>query len=114
LAAIVSAETAVRVQIVADTKKEKQMETEPQWLSTNVAPEIIHLSPITIKDKMGGKRKGHLQVEQNNGLLKISANYNFTHLENKVVAAKFYLTQEQLDEYLDKGEKCVLNVPVKK
>lgn len=89
------------------------MKSEPQWLSTNVAPEIIYLSPVTVKNKFGSELKWHLEVEKNNGLLKVSAKYNSSPFPNTVNPATFNLTQEQLDEYLDKGAKCVLNVPTK-
>ena len=91
------------------------MKSVPQWLSTNFAREIIDMMPVTIKDKMAGEVKGHIQVEDDNGKGQwvVSANYNSSPFQGTNIAAKFYLTQEQLDDFVNKGAMCVLNVPAK-
>ena len=89
------------------------MKSEPEWLSTNFAPEMIREMPVTVKDKFAGEIKGHLEVENDNGKgqLVVSAHYDSSPFPDEPRPAKFYLTQEQLDVFLDKGAMCVLNVP---
>ena len=91
------------------------MKSEPQWLLANVAPEIIDLRPIKVKDKHLGEVPGHVKIENvdEKGQLQVSANYNSSPFANTHVPKKFYLTQAQLDEFLDTAAKCVLNVPAK-
>jgi hypothetical protein len=90
------------------------MKSSPTWLSTKgVAPEMIRARNILVKDKTGREIQATLEVEQVNKQMDVivSANYNSSPFSNSVSFAKFYLTQEQFDEFVDKGAKCILQVP---
>jgi hypothetical protein len=90
------------------------MKFEHSRLLTNVAHEIIDAMPVTVKNKMGCEIKAILEVEETgkNGLV-ISAHYNSNPFGDPASPDKFYLTQYQLDDFLNKGPKCVLDVPQK-
>ena len=90
------------------------MKSVPQWLSTNFAREMIHGIPVTVKNKLG-EIKGRLEVEKDNGKgqLVVSAHYDSSPFPDEPRPANFYLTQEQLDDFVNKGAMCVLNVPAK-
>ena len=91
------------------------MKFEPEWLSTNFDPQMIHIVQVKLKDKMVGEIKGHLEVEKDDGKgqLVVSAHYNSSPFAGTDSPSKFYLTQEQLNDFLNKGAMCVLNVPLK-
>lgn len=88
------------------------MKSERPRLLTNVAREIIDAMPVTVKNKMGFEIKGLLEVEEadKNGLV-ISVHYDSNPFSDPISPDKFYLTQYQLDDFLNKGPKCVLGVP---
>ncbi|MGH7990510.1 MAG: hypothetical protein ACREDS_10025 [Limisphaerales bacterium] len=90
------------------------MKSERPRLLTNVAPEIIDAMPVTVKNKMGFEIKALLKVEEadKNGLV-ILAHYDSNPYSDPISPDKFYLTQYQLDDFLNKGPKCVLDVPQK-
>lgn len=91
--------------------------SKPQWLSTNfVAPEMIDAMPVKIKGRMGSETRGILKVEDknNDGQITVSASYNSSPFSDSNVPEKFYLTQQQLDDFLNKGSFCVLIAPPKK
>ncbi|HEX5399358.1 MAG TPA: hypothetical protein VFY06_09960 [Verrucomicrobiae bacterium] len=88
------------------------MKSEPQWLSTNVAPDIIRDRPVKVKTKMAGETKGILKVkEKGDGLIAVSAQYDSSPFADMPKPSEFHLTQEQLDEYLGNAGSCVLNAP---
>lgn len=90
------------------------MQSEPKWLSAgNVSPDMIRGRNIKVKDKTGREISAHLEVENLNakGEIVVSANYNSSPFQGTVAFATFYLTQEQLDDFLVKGPNCVLGVP---
>jgi hypothetical protein len=90
------------------------MKSEPQWLSTDIAPDIIRDRPVTVKDKMAGEIRAILKVEEKgDGQIAVSAQYDSSPFPAMPKPSKFYLTQEQLDEYLSNAGSCVLNAPPK-
>jgi hypothetical protein len=90
------------------------MKSEPQWLSTDVSPDIIQDRPVTVKDKSGCIIKAKIVVEKNEkGLILVSAQYDSSPFPDLPKPSKFYLTQEELDEYLGNAGSCVLNAPPK-
>jgi hypothetical protein len=90
------------------------MKSEPQWLSTNVAPEIIQDMPVTVKDKLGFTIKAKIIVEKKEkGLIVLAVQYDSSPFPDMPKPSKFYLTQEELDEYLGNAGSCVLNAPPK-
>ena len=90
------------------------MKSEPQCLSTDFPPEMFHRIPVKVKNKLG-EIEGHLEVEKDNGKgeLVVSAHYDSSPFRDDPRPAKFYLTQEQLNNFAKKGAMCVLNVPSK-
>jgi hypothetical protein len=90
------------------------MKSEPQYLSTGFPPEMFHRIPVKVKNKLG-QIEGHLEVEKENGKgeLMVSAHYDSSPFRDEPHPAKFYLTQEQLDDFEKKGAMCVLNAPAK-
>jgi hypothetical protein len=91
------------------------MNSEPQWLSTNFAPEMIDLMPIKVFDKNAGEVKALLHIEGLNakGQVVISTSYNKSPFVDIVLPCRFYLTQGQLDDFHNKGAMCVLIAPSK-
>jgi hypothetical protein len=81
------------------------MKTEPQWLSTAIAPEIIEnmeeYRGVWVEDKRGSKTKAKLTIENNDGLIAVLAHYEFDSYSDRQKKFKFYLTQEELDGLLN-------------
>ena len=86
-----------------------KMKTEPKWLSTNVAPEIIQDRDVLVKNKFGHETKARIVVQCSGGFLAVSAHYGSNPFEPSPTF--FYLTQAQLDNYLVAPGTCVLNTP---
>ena len=89
--------------------------SDQQWLSTEFPKEMIHALPVTIKRKMGFEVNGNLNVEDVNkeGEMIVSVNYNSNPFEGSVQLSKFFLTQEQLKDFTEKGARCLLIEPEK-
>jgi len=88
------------------------MKSEPQYLSTDFPPEMFHGIPVKVKNKLG-EIEGRLEVEKDNGKgeLVVSAHYDSSPFRDEAHPAKFYLTQEQLNNFAKKGAMYVLNAP---
>ena|SRR3974377_132393 len=87
------------------------MNSVPHWVSTKLNPDKqIFAKQVFVKDRTGRKMKGHLEVETANGKgqIVVSAIYNSSALPSSVALAKFYLNQEQMDEFERAPEHCIL------
>lgn len=90
------------------------MKSEPHWLSTKgVDPDSFRALPVIVRDKAGIEIPASLEVEKMNKdwEIVVSANYNQNPFPGQVTFAGFYLTQDQFNAVMDKGPKCVLDVP---
>ena len=90
-----------------------------QWISPDGTfdPSFFDNLPVKVETKMGTVPNGWLTVEEINAKehkIRIFASYNSSPFQNTVVLKRFYLTQEQLNEYQIKGNSCVLKAPDKK
>jgi len=90
------------------------MKLTQQWLSANgVARELISGRSLIVRGKMIGDVAAYLEAESVNhdGKIVVSANYNSNPFPGTQALAKAYLTQEDYEDFLSKGPRCVLELP---
>jgi hypothetical protein len=103
----------------AKTKKGKEMNKNENWITPNPSfdPDSFTGLPVKIKIPWNGSEVvGTLKLEKRNdgGQIQISASYNADPFPNRSDLRSFYLTQDQLDEFHNRGASCVLIAPPKK
>ena len=84
------------------------------WLETNFDPKFLDVMPVKIRTNMGVETNGVLSVDNydpKKGKVIVSASYNSSPFSNMVTQKIFLLTQEQLDEFQNKGADCILIAP---
>ena len=82
------------------------------WISpdTGTDPTIFDVQPVIIRHRIAQEVKGvlHLESVNDKGQILIFVTYNSSPFSDMVRNEVFYLTQEQLAEYQNKGPNCIL------
>ena len=99
-------------------QERKEMIRNDNWITpdTSFDPDSYDGLQVKIKTRFGSDTMGAIKLEKRNsdGQIQLSASYNADPFPNSVNLRTFYLTQDQLNEFHDRGASCVLIAPSQK
>lgn len=103
----------------SDRQRRKRKETkmsDENWISPDKAtdPTIFDGLPVIVRARVGQEVQGklHLKDRNHDGQVVIFVSYNSAPFPDMCRNETFFLTQDQLDEYQEKGSACVLVPPM--